>query len=75
MSFVCGSKKDKRECFMKQIIIISEDRPGVVAEISEAMAAASVNIETIAAETAAGWWPSPTAARRLAIPTGWTWKS
>ena len=36
---------------MKQIIIISENRPGVVAEISEAMAAAGVNIETIAAET------------------------
>ncbi len=39
---------------MKQIIIISEDRPGVVAEISEAMAAAGVNIETISAETVAG---------------------
>jgi hypothetical protein len=39
---------------MKQIIIISEDRPGVVAEISEAVAAAGVNIETIAAETVAG---------------------
>jgi hypothetical protein len=39
---------------MKQIIIVSEDRPGVVAEISEAMAAAGVNIETIVAETVAG---------------------
>jgi hypothetical protein len=39
---------------MKQIIIISEDRPGVVAEVSEAMAAAGVNIETIDAETVAG---------------------
>ncbi len=39
---------------MKQIIIISEDRPGVVAEISEALAAAGVNIETLAAETVAG---------------------
>lgn len=39
---------------MKQIIIISEDRPGVVAEISEAMASAGVNIETISAETIAG---------------------
>ncbi|MBN2216656.1 MAG: ACT domain-containing protein [Pirellulales bacterium] len=39
---------------MKQIIIISEDRAGVVAEISEAMAAAGVNIETMSAETIAG---------------------
>ncbi|NLE36515.1 MAG: ACT domain-containing protein [Pirellulaceae bacterium] len=39
---------------MKQIIIVSEDRPGVVAEVSEAMAAAGVNIETIDAETIAG---------------------
>jgi len=39
---------------MKQIIIISEDRAGVAAEISEAMAAAGVNIETLAAETVGG---------------------
>ncbi|MBN1909242.1 MAG: hypothetical protein JW818_05855 [Pirellulales bacterium] len=39
---------------MKQIIIVSEDRPGVGAEIAEAMAAAGVNIETLAAETVAG---------------------
>jgi hypothetical protein len=36
---------------MKQITIISEDHPGVVAEISEALAAAGVNIETLAAES------------------------
>ncbi|MBN2022076.1 MAG: ACT domain-containing protein [Pirellulales bacterium] len=39
---------------MKQIIIISEDRAGVAAEISEAMAAAGVNIETLSAETVGG---------------------
>jgi len=39
---------------MNQIIVISEDRPGVIAEISEAMAAANVNIETLAAETIGG---------------------
>ena len=36
---------------MKQITIISEDRPGVVAEISEALGAAGVNIESLIAET------------------------
>ncbi|MBL7133856.1 MAG: ACT domain-containing protein [Phycisphaerae bacterium] len=39
---------------MKQITIISEDRPGVMAEVAEAMAAAGVNIETLDAETIAG---------------------
>lgn len=39
---------------MNQIIVISEDRPGVMAEISEALAAANVNIETLAAETIGG---------------------
>ena len=39
---------------MKQIIIVSEDRPGVVAEISQAMSDAGVNIETLAAETVGG---------------------
>ena len=36
---------------MKQIVIVSEDRTGVIAEISEAMAQAEVNIETLASET------------------------
>ena len=36
---------------MKQITIISEDHPGVMAEIAEAMATAGVNIETLDAET------------------------
>ncbi len=36
---------------MKQITIICESRPGVMAEISEALAAAGVNIETLDAET------------------------
>ncbi len=35
---------------MKQIVIVSEDRPDVVAEIADAMAAASVNIEFLDAE-------------------------
>lgn len=39
---------------MKEIVIVSEDRPGVVAEISEALAAAGVNIEFITAETIGG---------------------
>jgi hypothetical protein len=36
---------------MKQITIVTEGRPGVIAEISEALAAANVNIETLDAET------------------------
>ena len=39
---------------MKQITIISEDRPGVVAEICEALAGARVNIESMDAETIGG---------------------
>jgi hypothetical protein len=39
---------------MKQIIIVSEDRPGVGAAIAEAVAAAGVNIETFTAETLGG---------------------
>ena len=39
---------------MKEIVIVSEDRPGVIAEISEALAEADVNIETLAAETVGG---------------------
>ena len=35
---------------MKQIVIVSEDRPAVVAEIAEAMGAAGVNIEFLDAE-------------------------
>ena len=35
---------------MKQITIVTESRPGVVAEISELLAAAEVNIETLDAE-------------------------
>ncbi|NLS92911.1 MAG: ACT domain-containing protein [Planctomycetaceae bacterium] len=35
---------------MKQIVIVSEDRPDVVAEIADALAAASVNIEFLDAE-------------------------
>lgn len=36
---------------MKQITIVSEDRAGIVAEISEALAEVGVNIETLVAET------------------------
>jgi hypothetical protein len=36
---------------MKQVTIICDDRPGVVANISEALAAADVNIESLDAET------------------------
>lgn len=36
---------------MKQITIVCENRPGVMAEIAEALAAAGVNIETVDAET------------------------
>ena len=36
---------------MKEIVIVSEDRPGMVAEITEALAAAGVNIEFLTAET------------------------
>ncbi len=39
---------------MKQITIISEDRSGIVAEVSEVLAAAKVNIETIDAESIGG---------------------
>ncbi len=35
---------------MKQIVIVSEDRPALVAEIADAMAAAAVNIEFLDAE-------------------------
>jgi hypothetical protein len=35
---------------MKQITIVTESRPGVVAQISELLAAAEVNIETLDAE-------------------------
>jgi len=36
---------------VKQITIIGKDHPGMLAEITEAMAAAGVNIETLDAET------------------------
>ncbi len=36
---------------MKQITIVSEDHPGILAAITEAMAQAGVNIETLDAET------------------------
>jgi len=39
---------------MKQITVVTTDRPGVVAEISEALAAAGVNIEGLAAEGVGG---------------------
>jgi hypothetical protein len=35
---------------MKQITIVAEDRPGVAADISSALGAAGVNIETLDAE-------------------------
>lgn len=35
---------------MKQIVIVSEDRPDLVAEIADALAAAGVNIEFLDAE-------------------------
>lgn len=36
---------------MKQITIIAENHPGVVAEITEALAAQNINIETLDAES------------------------
>lgn len=39
---------------MKQITIVSEDKPGVGAAIVEALAAANVNIETMTAEAIQG---------------------
>lgn len=36
---------------MKQITIIAESRPGVVAELTEALAASDINIETLDAES------------------------
>ena len=39
---------------MKEIIIVSDDRPGMVAEIAEALAAVHVNIESLDVETIGG---------------------
>ena len=39
---------------MKEIVIVSEDRPNMVAEITEALGAAGVNIEFINAEIVGG---------------------
>jgi hypothetical protein len=39
---------------MKQITVVTTDRPGVVAEISAALAAAGVNIEELTAEGVGG---------------------
>jgi hypothetical protein len=39
---------------MKQIIVVSESRPGMVAEITEALAGAGVNIDDISAENVGG---------------------
>lgn len=36
---------------MKQITIVTESRPGLIAEISEALAAQNINIETLDAES------------------------
>lgn len=36
---------------MKQITIISEDRPGIMAQVSEALASAGINIDSFDAET------------------------
>lgn len=36
---------------MKQITIVESDRPGLAADITEALAAAEVNIESLTAET------------------------
>jgi hypothetical protein len=36
---------------MKQITILTDDRPGVLAEICEALAAENINLESIDAET------------------------
>ena len=36
---------------MKQIRIVTNDRPGILAEITDAMASAGVNIEDLAAES------------------------
>lgn len=38
---------------MREIVIVTDDRPGVMAEVSEALAAAGVNIETLDAESLA----------------------
>ena len=39
---------------MKQITVVTTDRPGVLAEITEALAAAGVNIEELSAEAVGG---------------------
>ena len=39
---------------MKEIVIVSENRPGMVAEITEALATAGVNIESLDAEMVGG---------------------
>ena len=36
---------------MKQIIILTDDRPGVIAEICESLAAENINVESMDAET------------------------
>ena len=36
---------------MKQIIILTDDRPGVIAEICESLAAKNINVESMDAET------------------------
>ena len=35
---------------MKQLVIVTEDRPGIVADISTALADQNINIESIDAE-------------------------
>lgn len=39
---------------MKQLTVVTTDRPGVIAEIAEALAAAGVNLEDLAAEAIGG---------------------
>jgi len=39
---------------MKEIVIVSDDRPNMIAEITEALAEASVNIEFLSAEIIGG---------------------
>ncbi|MBN9118726.1 MAG: ACT domain-containing protein [Planctomycetes bacterium] len=39
---------------MKQLTIVAPDRPGLLAEVTDALAAAAVNIETFDAEAVAG---------------------
>jgi hypothetical protein len=46
--------REKRNRIVKEIIIVSEDRPGLVADISTVLAEAEINIEFLSAEIVGG---------------------